>query len=56
MDVVEKELKLDRKGLITMALLCGCDYLQDGVHNVGIRKAHDFIKLCLKLDEDPLDR
>ena len=56
MDVVEKKLKLDRRGLVTMALLCGCDYLQDGVKGVGIEKAHDFIKLCLKLDEDPLDR
>jgi hypothetical protein len=36
MDVVEKKLKLDRRGLVTMALLCGCDYLQDGVHDVGI--------------------
>jgi hypothetical protein len=24
MDVVEKKLKLDRRGLVTMALLCGC--------------------------------
>ena len=35
MDDVEAELRLDRSGLIDLALLLGSDYT-DGVHGVGI--------------------
>ncbi|XP_052099755.1 flap endonuclease GEN homolog 1-like [Mytilus californianus] len=53
---IEEKLKVDRKGLVAMALLSGCDYDKDGVKNVGAQKAYEFVQLCTKLGVDPLNR
>ena len=56
MDTINEKLQLERRGLITMALLSGCDYGQEGVFGIGIQKAYEFIQLCNKLNVDPLTR
>ncbi|CAG2252515.1 GEN [Mytilus edulis] len=53
---VEKKLNVDRRGLIAMAMLSGCDYDKDGVQSVGVQKAYEFVQLCTKLGVDPLKR
>ncbi|XP_063432046.1 flap endonuclease GEN homolog 1-like [Mytilus trossulus] len=53
---VEKKLNIERRGLITMAMLSGCDYDKDGVQSVGVQKAYEFIQLCTQLGVDPLTR
>ncbi|CAC5366395.1 GEN1 [Mytilus coruscus] len=53
---IENKLKVDRRGLVAMALLSGCDYDKDGVQNVGAQKAYDLVQLCTKLGVDPLNR
>ncbi|CAH1778410.1 unnamed protein product [Owenia fusiformis] len=40
---IEKELNLNQRNLIGLALLTGCDYY-DGVENVGVEKAHSLVK------------
>lgn len=54
MDAIEKKLNLDRRKLVALAILLGCDYNQTGVLGVGKEKA---IKLLEKLkDKDILER
>lgn len=53
---VEKKLNIDRRGLIAMAMLSGCDYDKDGVQSIGVQKAYEFVQVCTKLGVDPLNR
>lgn len=52
---IEEKLGLTRETMIAMAIFLGCDY-DDGVENIGIKKAQELIRE-LRLNElDPLTR
>lgn len=55
MEAIENTMGVTRRGLVTMAILGGCDYT-DGVKDVGIKNAYKFVKHCKVLNVDPLDR
>lgn len=54
MDTIEKKLNLGRHKLITLSLLCGCDYNEKGVGGIGKETALKF--LATVTDVDVLDR
>lgn len=52
---IEEKLGLTRETMIAMAIFVGCDY-DDGVENIGIKKAQELMRE-LRLNEfDPLTR
>nr|CAB3248778.1 flap endonuclease GEN homolog 1 [Phallusia mammillata] len=44
MDVIEEKLTLNRRSLVALGLILGCDYC-DGVHGIGKVQALDFLKI-----------
>ncbi|XP_015594834.1 flap endonuclease GEN isoform X2 [Cephus cinctus] len=55
MEKIEQVFNLNRRKMIAMALLCGCDY-GDGVSGVGKEAALKLFKFLDKEGEDVLDR
>ena len=44
MDDLERELGLNREKLVAMAILCGCDYMPQGVPGVGREQAGKLLR------------
>ena len=53
---IERELKLNQRDLISLALLLGCDYDKEGVKYIGKMKAMELIEYYKKKSLDSLDR
>ena len=56
MDDIEKQLHLNRKDFITLALLLGCDYDKEGVKFIGKQKAVELLEYFRNKSLDSLDR
>ncbi|XP_033750071.1 flap endonuclease GEN homolog 1-like [Pecten maximus] len=56
MEKIQEKLGLDRRAMVMIALLVGCDFCEEGLEGVGIKKALTLIDDIKKLGQDPLDR
>ena len=56
MEKIEKDLHLNQRDLITLALLLGCDYDKEGVKFIGKQKAMDLLEYFRNKHVDSLDR
>lgn len=55
MEDIERELELNRRDLVVMALLGGCDY-GDGVSSIGPKKVCDLVRAVKCHEADVLAR
>ena len=53
---IERDLQLNQRDLISLALLLGCDYGKEGVKYIGKQKAIELVKYFKKKSLDSLDR
>ena len=53
---IERELQLNQRDLISLALLLGCDYGKEGVKYIGRMKAMELIEYFKNKSLDSLER